>query len=91
MSAAEKTLSLVPSPASPTITPERPGWGVYEHWVINETGRKLRPGVYWHGFKRTAVGDDDSDESARPITDDWLATPAPPIATTAAKAAYCAC
>jgi putative DNA primase/helicase len=75
MSAAERALSLVPSPTSPTITPERPCWGVYEHWVVNETGRKLRPGVYWHGFKRAAVGDDDSEETARPITDDWLAKP----------------
>ena len=75
MSAAEPTLSLVPSPTSPSIMPERPCWGVYEHWVTNEVGRKLRPGVYWHGFKRAAVGDDDSEETARPITDDWLATP----------------
>lgn len=75
MSAAEPTLSLVPSPTSPSILPERPCWGVYEHWVTNEVGRKLRPGVYWHGFKRAAVGDDDSEETARPITDDWLATP----------------
>lgn len=75
MSAAEPTLSLVPSPTSPSILPERPCWGVYEHWVTNEVGRKLRPGVYWHGFKRAAVGDDDSEETTRPITDDWLATP----------------
>lgn len=75
MSAAEPTLSLVPSPTSPSIMPKRPCWGVYEHWVTNEVGRKLRPGVYWHGFKRAAVGDDDSEETARPITDDWLATP----------------
>ncbi|MEA1605162.1 DUF927 domain-containing protein [Pseudomonas spirodelae] len=75
MSAAEPTLSLVPSPTSPSILPERPCWGVYEHWVTNEAGRKLRPGVYWHGFKRAAVGDDDSEETTRPITDDWLATP----------------
>ena len=75
MSAAEPTLSLVPSPTSPSILPERPCWGVYEHWVTNEVGRKLRPGVYWHGFKRAAVGDDDSEETARPLTDDWLATP----------------
>lgn len=75
MSAAEPTLSLVPSPTSPTIMPERPCWGVYEHWVTNEVGRKLRPGVYWHGFKRAAMGDDGSEETTRPITDDWLATP----------------
>lgn len=82
MSAAEPTLSLVPSPTSPSIMPERPCWGVYEHWVTNEVGRKLRPGVYWHGFKRAAVGDDDSEETARPITDDWLATPVIVIART---------
>lgn len=61
----------------PTIKPERPCWGVYEHWVINEKGRKLKPGVYWHGFKRTAVEDDegDDDKGDRPITDEWIATP----------------
>lgn len=60
----------------PTIQPERPCWGVYEHWVINEKGRKLKPGVYWHGFKRTAAEDDQDDGSLdRPITDEWIATP----------------
>ena len=81
MSAAEPTLSLVPPPTSPTISPERPCWGTYENWVVNEAGRKLRPGVYWHGFKRAAA-DDDSDESARSISDDWLATPMTVIART---------
>ena len=81
MSAAEPTLSLVPPPTSPTISPERPCWGAYENWVVNEAGRKLRPGVYWHGFKRAAA-DDDSDESARSISDDWLATPMTVIART---------
>ena len=37
-------------PDAPTVTPERPCWAVYEHWVTNEKGRKLRPGVYRHGF-----------------------------------------
>jgi len=63
-------------PEAVTIEPDRPCWGVYEQWVTNEKGRKLRPGVYWHGFKRSA-GDDDSDEDKadRPITDEWIATP----------------
>lgn len=63
---------------SPTIQPERPCWGVYEHWVTNEKGRKLRPGVYRHGFKRVAGQDEDdteSDTGERPITDEWIATP----------------
>lgn len=60
-------------PEAPSIEPDRPCWGVYEHWVTNEKGRKLRAGVYWHGFKRT---DDDSDDSTeRPITDEWIASP----------------
>ena len=61
-------------PEAPTVEPERPCWGVYEHWVVNEKGRKLRPGVYWHGFKRQAEQEGD-DESARPIVDDWISTP----------------
>ena len=35
-------------PDAATIAPDRPCWAVYEQWVINEKGRKLRPGVYWH-------------------------------------------
>ncbi len=60
----------------PTILPERPCWGVYEHWVTNEKGRRLKPGVYWHGFKRSAGDDEgDDDKADRPITDEWIATP----------------
>lgn len=61
-------------PEAPMIEPERPCWGVYESWVNNEKGRALRPGVYWHGFKRAAV-DSEDDESERPIVDEWIATP----------------
>lgn len=59
----------------PIIQPERPCWVVYEHWVINEKGRKLKPGVYWHGLKRTATDDEPDDNADRPITDEWIATP----------------
>ena len=63
-------------PEAPMVEPGRPCWGVYEHWVTNEKGRRLRPGVYWHGFKRTAADDDaDDDKTDRPITDEWIATP----------------
>jgi len=63
-------------PEAPMVEPERPCWGVYEHWVTNEKGRRLRPGVYWHGFKRTAADDEaDDDKADRPITDEWIATP----------------
>ena len=63
-------------PEAPMVEPERPCWGVYDHWVTNEKGRRLRPGVYWHGFKRTAADDDSDDDKAdRPITDEWIATP----------------
>ncbi|VVQ12250.1 hypothetical protein PS914_05334 [Pseudomonas fluorescens] len=63
-------------PDTATISPDRPCWAVYEHWVTNEKGRKLRPGVYWHGFKRTAADDEaDDDKTDRPITDEWVATP----------------
>jgi len=62
-------------PEAPMVEPERPCWGVYEHWVTNEKGRRLRPGVYWHGFKRTADDEADDDKTDRPITDEWIATP----------------
>jgi putative DNA primase/helicase len=69
---------------TPTIKPpERPCWGVYEHWVTNEKGRKLRPGVYWHSFKRTAADDEiDDDKTDRPITDEWIASPVTVVART---------
>jgi putative DNA primase/helicase len=60
---------------TPTIEPDRPCWAVYKHWVANEKGRKLKPGVYWHGFKRTAADDDSDDNAGRPITDEWISTP----------------
>lgn len=63
-------------PEAPKVEPDRPCWGVYEHWVTNEKGRRLKPGVYWHGFKRSAADDDgDDDKADRSITDEWIATP----------------
>lgn len=70
-------------PEAPTVEPERPCWGVYDHWVTNEKGRRLRPGVYWHGFKRSAADDDsDDDKTERPISDEWIATPVTVVART---------
>jgi uncharacterized protein (DUF927 family) len=70
-------------PEAPTVEPERPCWGVYDHWVTNEKGRRLRPGVYWHGFKRSAADDDSDDEKTeRPISDEWIATPVTVVART---------
>lgn len=72
-----KTKYVEPQP--PRVDPERPCWGVYEQWVTNERGRKLRPGVYWHGLKSSAGDGDDSDsggsEGASHIFDNWIATP----------------
>jgi uncharacterized protein (DUF927 family) len=63
-------------PEAPTVEPDRPCWGVYEHWVTNEKGRRLKPGVYWHGYKRSSTDDEsDEDKTDRPITDEWIATP----------------
>ncbi|ACO80203.1 hypothetical protein AvCA_40680 [Azotobacter vinelandii CA] len=36
---------------APAIKPERPCWGVYQGWVQNEKGSRLKPGVYWHGYR----------------------------------------
>lgn len=70
-------------PETVAIAPERPCWGVYEQWVANEKGRRLRPGVYWHGFKRSAADDEaDEDKTDRPITDEWIATPVTVVART---------
>ncbi|MEA9996309.1 DUF927 domain-containing protein [Pseudomonas sp. 10B1] len=70
-------------PEAPTVVPERPCWAVYEHWVINEKGRRLRPGVYWHGFKRSGADDEaDDDKTDRPITDEWIASPVTVVART---------
>src|SRR5688572_15988032 len=63
-------------PEAPMVEPERPCWGVYDLWVTNEKRRRLRPGVYWHGFTRSAADDDaDEDNTDRPITDEWISTP----------------
>ncbi|MDM9596960.1 MULTISPECIES: DUF927 domain-containing protein [Pseudomonas] len=70
-------------PEAPMVEPDRPCWGVYEHWVTNEKGRRLKPGVYWHGFKRSAADDDsDDDKTDRSITDEWIATPVTVVART---------
>ncbi|NNA87908.1 DUF927 domain-containing protein [Pseudomonas gessardii] len=70
-------------PEAPMVEPDRPCWGVYEHWVTNEKGRRLKPGVYWHTFKRNAADDDsDDDKTDRHITDEWIATPVTVVART---------
>lgn len=68
----------------PMVKPERPCWAVYEHPVINEKGRQLRPGVYWHSFKETAadVREATGDRGDRRISDEWIATPITVIART---------
>lgn len=65
---------------SPSIEPDRPCWGVYEHWVVNEKGRKLKPGVYWHSFHKADEEPDSNRE--RPLVDDWIATPVTVLART---------
>lgn len=82
MSKPDNVINLRPDAA--TIAPDRPCWAVYEHWVINEKGRKLRPGVYWHSFKRAAADQDDAEGDAgdRPITDEWISSPVTVVART---------
>lgn len=69
------TLTLAIKPEAPAVTPERPGWGVYEGWVQNEKGRRLKPGVYWHNTKL-------DDEGERHLVDEWIASPVFVIART---------
>lgn len=61
----------------PAIKPERPCFGVYQGWVQNEKGARLKPGVYWHGYRRTREDDEDTpgDDRERPLRDDWIASP----------------
>jgi len=68
-------LLLATKPEAPAVTPERPGWGVYEGWVQNEKGRRLKPGVYWHNTKL-------DDEGERHLVDEWIASPVFVIART---------
>lgn len=66
------------------IAPTRPCWAVYEHFVTNEKGRVLRPGVYWHSYKQTAFDENDDlkDHADRLISDEWIASPITVIART---------
>src|SRR5690606_6085624 len=64
---------------APVIRPDRPCWGVYDTTVTNEEGRRLKPGVYWHGFQPTSSLEDKNE---RPILDEWIATPITVIART---------
>lgn len=61
-------LAIFTKPEPPTVAPERPSWGVYESWVQNEKGRRLRPGVYRHNSKT-------DDEGQRQLIDDWVSSP----------------
>ncbi len=73
-------------PQPPRIDPDRPCWGVYEQWVSNERGRKLRPGVYWHGQKKAANDSEGHDEEGSAgesqIFDNWIASPVTVVART---------
>ncbi|AHF66010.1 DUF927 domain-containing protein [Pseudomonas cichorii] len=69
-------------PDAPAVEPERPCWAVYEQWVTNEKGRRLKPGVYWHGYKRPAGDDESEDDTGRPTVDEWVSTPVTVVART---------
>lgn len=69
------SLSLVPASEPPEVAPDRPGWAVYESWVRNEKGRKLKPGVYWHNAKT-------DDEGQRQLVDEWISSPVFVVART---------
>lgn len=62
----------------PAVSPERPGWGVYESAVRNEKGRLLKPGVYWHNVK----ADEEGEEGERHLTDEWISSPVTVLART---------
>lgn len=70
-----ETLSIINQPEPPAVAPERPCWGVYESWVQNEKGRRLRPGVYWHNTKT-------DEEGQRYLADDWVSSPVFVVART---------
>ena len=68
-------LNLVPASEPPEVAPDRPGWAVYEAWVRNEKGRKLKPGVYWHNAKT-------DEDGQRQLVDEWIASPVFVVART---------
>ncbi|KFJ92613.1 RNA helicase [Pseudomonas sp. 1-7] len=70
---AKPMVALASKPEPPTINPERPCWGVYESWVQNEKGRRLKPGVYRHTTKSATEGDDEDKQPA--LVDEWIASP----------------
>ncbi|WP_089169014.1 DUF927 domain-containing protein [Azotobacter chroococcum] len=80
----DRQLARPAEPEPPMVEPERPCWGVYEGWVRNEKGARLKPGVYWHGYRRTKEDEEAelSDDSERPLRDDWIATPVFVVART---------
>lgn len=53
---------------------ERPCWRCYDDW-IDRNGKKLKPGVYYHGVKENA-------DSPPTITDDWHCGPLHVVALT---------
>ena len=55
---------------------ERPCWRVYEGW-IDRIGKKLQPGVYYHGIKK------ENADSPAIMTDDWHCGPLHVVALTA--------
>lgn len=54
---------------------ERPCYRVYEDWQ-EVGGRKVKPGVYWHGTKA------DKNDAPPTLIDKWISTPLRVLATT---------
>lgn len=60
-------LTLVAGGELPEMTPERPGYRVYDHPAIVD-GKTLRPGVWFHGTRS------DGEGGERPVNE-WLCGP----------------
>ncbi|KWZ43727.1 hypothetical protein WS72_13255 [Burkholderia savannae] len=54
---------------------ERPCYRVYEDWQEN-AGRRVKPGVYWHGTKA------EKNDAPPVLIDRWISTPLRVLATT---------
>jgi putative DNA primase/helicase len=48
---------------------DRPCWGVYDDWVVKPSGKKARPGLYWHSMSKA------TNEQPSMPTDTWVSGP----------------
>ncbi|QTO19593.1 DUF927 domain-containing protein [Burkholderia seminalis] len=73
-SVTEAGVSTAAQPEFPGLE-ERPCYRVYENWR-EIAGRRVKPGVYWHGTKA------EKNDAPPALIDKWISTPLRVLATT---------